>query len=122
MDRVRNRVEKMNFQDSNLSVPAKKLVGLERAIEVHEKRIAFLNQTLVNENLTEKQKEVIERRLEHAQNVTNKLVEINEDKKDKLVTKIMAKQNLTQEQVEAIFQLKKQNRERIKEQIRENKE
>ncbi len=71
LDRVEKRVGKV------------KLTGLERAIQVHEARIAKMNEILANANLTAEQKTKIEAKITKATNVTAKLSELNNEKKEK---------------------------------------
>lgn len=69
MDRVRARIEAISNKGGNLT-------GLDRAIQVHELRIAKLNAILASENLTAEQKAKIEAKIEHIENVTWKLQNI----------------------------------------------
>ncbi|MEM4259442.1 MAG: hypothetical protein QXS38_01620 [Candidatus Pacearchaeota archaeon] len=77
-----------------------KLVGLERAIEVHEARISRLNALLASENLSEEQKAIIEARLEKAENNTVQLREIQAQKKEKIKTRLRAVSNMTEEEAD----------------------
>lgn len=113
MERVQERMNRLeNSSDgSELNESAEKLVGLERAIQVHERRINFLNNTLQNANLTDEQRERIEEKIAKAGNVTAKLDELQEAKMDKLKTRLMAVANLTDDQAEKVLELVKENKE-----------
>lgn len=76
-----------------------KLVGLEKAVEVHEARIAKLGEILASENLTGEQIEIIQGRLEKAEENTAHLKEVQAAKIEKLSTRLMAISNMTEEEV-----------------------
>jgi chromosome segregation ATPase len=78
-----------------------KLVGLERAIEVHEARIAKLNEILASANLTDEQIAKIQARLDKAVNNTAHLKDVEAAKIDKLTTRLMAIANITEEEAAA---------------------
>lgn len=112
MDRVQQQMNKLgNSSDgSKLNASATRLVGLERAIRVHELRINFLNSTLQNANLTDAQRAKIEDKMTKAENVTAKLNDLKQAKIDKLKTKLMAVANLTDEQVNKVLDVMRQNK------------
>jgi len=102
INRVNERFE--NFKEKvdakGLREDADKLVGLQRAIEVHEARIEKLGELLENENLSEIQRLAIETRLEQAQNNTAKLAGVQMRKEEAVKLRLMAMTNLTEEEVE----------------------
>jgi hypothetical protein len=114
MDRIQERMNRLDNhpEGSALNDSATKLVGLERAIQVHERRINFLNDQLENANLTDEQRARIEDKISKAQNVTSKLNELEQAKLDKLKTRIMAVANLTDEQADQVLEVMKQNRDK----------
>ena len=93
---IDGKVTKEGIQNS-----VSKLVGLERAIEVHEARIAKLNEILASENLSEEQIANIQARIEKAENSTAHLKEVQAAKIDKFKTKLKAVANMTEEQADA---------------------
>lgn len=66
MEKIRARINATSNKGGNVT-------GLERAIEVHNRRITALNNILQNTNLTEEQRAKIEMKLGRAENVTAKL-------------------------------------------------
>lgn len=120
MNRVKERINKIDGVATKeaINATAAKLVGLERAIEVHQRRITFLSNMLATANLTEEQRARIEMRIQKMQNVTTKLAELNEEKKERLVTKLMAVANLTEKQAQKIVEAREKARENIKERIK----
>lgn len=118
VNRVKERVQNINGRsdEKGLRDNAEKLVGLERAIEVHEARITRLQTMLENENLTEQQKQVIEAQIERAQNNTADLAQIQLRQQEKVKTKLMAVGNLSEEEAE---QEMEQLRERERKQARD---
>lgn len=113
IDRIQERMNRMenNPEGSALNDSATKLVGLERAIQVHERRINFLNDKLENANLTDEQRARIEDKISRAQNVTSNLNELEQAKLEKLKTRIMAVANLTDEQANQVLEVMRQNRD-----------
>jgi hypothetical protein len=85
MEKIRARIAAISNKGGNLT-------GLDRAIQVHELRIAKLNAILASENLTAEQKAKIEARIEHVENVTWKLQNVQA----KLLNK--TKENETEEE------------------------
>jgi hypothetical protein len=123
LNRVKERITKLDDRSDlkNLNNSAVKLLAMERAIEVHQLRVDHLQNVLANANLTEKQREVLEMRLEKAQNGTAHLIEVSEEKKDTIKARLMAEGNLTEEEAEDLIEEKQerfeQERERIKDRI-----
>jgi DNA repair exonuclease SbcCD ATPase subunit len=80
---------------------AEKLVGLDRAIEVHEARIQKFKDLIAGDsNLTEEQIEEIEAKITQAENNTEHLKDVQEAKREKLKTKLMAVGNLSEDEAE----------------------
>ncbi|MBM3247059.1 hypothetical protein FJZ17_00770 [Candidatus Pacearchaeota archaeon] len=100
INRVKERVQKINgaSDEKGLKKNAEKLVGLERAIQVHEARITRLQTMLTNENLTEQQRQVIEAKIARAQNNTANLVQVQQRQQERIKTKLMAVKNLTEDE------------------------
>lgn len=107
MQRVQDRMGRLDGSSdlNGLNDSAVKLTGLQRAIQVHELRVEYLQNVLNNSNLSEQQREKVELRLEKAQNNTAHLVQVSEDRKDDLKTRLMAVGNLTEAQVEQIMEI-----------------
>lgn len=103
MARIQERINALDGDTTKERIrkTAEKLVGLERAIEVHEAKIARLREILINENLTEEQIANIQVRIEKAENVTAHLKEVQEMKKNRLRTRLMAVVNMTQDEANA---------------------
>lgn len=99
MTKIENGLDNKRLNES-----ADKLIGLERAIQVHELKIIRLRLVLENANLTEEQKAKIENRISHVENVTLHLREVQEAKLEKVKTKLMAVGNLTEEQANDMVQ------------------
>jgi len=100
--RVQNRINAIDgaFTKEGAKESVTKLVGLERAIQVHEARIAKLGEILSSGNLTEEQIVKIQARLDQAENNTAHLKEVEAAKIDKIKTKLMAVANMTKEEAE----------------------
>jgi hypothetical protein len=120
IQRIQDRVQKVESKSNENSTKEKigSLYALQQAVQVHEQRVAKLGAILENDNLSEKQKEVVEMRLQKAQNNTAHLQEVQAQKEDKLKTKLMAVANLTEEQAQAAIEVLKESKD--KEQFREN--
>jgi len=105
IEKVQNRVSKLDGKTDVKGIKDKidKLVGLERAIQVHEARIAKLNSLLLNENLTEEQIANIEDRIAKAENVTSKLYDIKDSQEDRFKTKLMAVGNMSDEEAQKVI-------------------
>lgn len=121
INKVQERMSKLDGASDaqGLNNSAVKLIGLERAIQVHEARIARLNLVLENANLTEKQRENIEARISKAEEVTEKLQEISDEKQEKIKTKLMAVKNITEEEAEDLVE---QRVEKIEQKVKERTE
>jgi hypothetical protein len=106
IERVKKRVNAIDGASDNESarLAAAKLVGLERAIEVHEARISKLSELLASENLTEQQRAVVEQRLAKAEENTAKLKEVQAAKKESIKTKLRAVTNMTEDEVESAIE------------------
>lgn len=106
LERVQERINAIDGASDNrgAKLAVEKLVGLERAIEVHEARISKLNEILASENLTDEQRARIEDKLERAENNTAKLRELEADKKEKIKTRLRAVSNMTEEEANAAIQ------------------
>lgn len=118
LERARRRMEaiKLVSDAKGIDATALKIVGLERAIQVHEKRIAFISNVLANANLTEAQREKLEARLAKVENVTAKLGELNQAKQEQIKTRLMAVKNMTEDEAEKLIE---QKRAKIKSRIKE---
>ena len=105
LNKIQERTGKLKdaSDEKGLKDSADKLVGLERAIQVHELKIARLNTRLDNANLTEEQRAKIEAKITKAEGVTSKIRELQQAKLDKVKTRLMAVKNLTEEQANAII-------------------
>jgi len=101
--RIQERIDAIDGKTTKAGVQnsVSKLVGLERAIEVHEARIAKLNEILAGANLTDEQIAKIQARLDQAINNTAHLKDVEAAKIDKLTTRLMAIANLTEEEAAA---------------------
>lgn len=71
LNRIKERISRM--ENSSRESNETKLVGLERAIQVHERRMNFLNNVLENANLTEAQIAKLGTKLAKMENVTAQL-------------------------------------------------
>ena len=84
--------EKLNAiaaaNNGELDAKLMKETGLSRAIQVHEKRIEILNELLASGELTEKQTEKVTDKIEHTENVTAQLEELEENKNTGNVSKV----------------------------------
>ena len=103
MTRLQTRMESMNGASTGNGTikSAEKLIGLERAIQVHEARIQKLKEILAeNTNLTEEQVSIIAEKIAKAENNTQHLNEVQEAHKEKLKTKLMAVGNMTEDEAE----------------------
>lgn len=93
IQKIQARIDSINSRSSAEAIKDSftKLVGLERAIEVHQAKIERVNELLSSDlNLSEEQIQKIQARLSKSQNNTAHLIEIEEQKKDKIRTKLMA--------------------------------
>ena len=106
LEKVQARIEKLDGKATKAGIKdsVAKFVGLERAIQVHEARIAKLNEILAYENLTEEQIAIVQAKLDKAETNTAHLIEVQAAKVDKLKTRLMAVANMTEEQASAEVQ------------------
>lgn len=107
IEKVKARINKIDGKADREGIKdsVSKLVGLERAIEVHEAHIQRLNDLIANNsNLSEEQIAKIQDRIAMVENNTAKLKEIEADKKDKFKTKLMAVTNMSEEEANAEIQ------------------
>jgi hypothetical protein len=77
-ERVIQRVEERVAKIAARNLTEEKKTGLERAIQVHERRIEILKLLLANENLTDDERAKVEDRLTHVENVTDHLRDLGE--------------------------------------------
>lgn len=105
LERVQARVNAIDgaSDEKGARNAAEKIVGLERAIEVHEARISKLNEILASENLTDEQRAKVEEKISKAEENTAKLRELEAEKKDKIMTKLRAVSNMTEEEANAVM-------------------
>jgi len=103
--RVQERVKKIDGASDEKGVrnSAEKLVGLDRAIEVHQIKIDRLNALLQNENLTSDEKTRIESMLAKAENSTVHLQEVQDMQKEKIQTRLMAIGNMTENESKKVI-------------------
>lgn len=106
MEKVQKRVNSMapNSDSRELNSSIDKLVGLERAIQNHEERVMYLKKVLENSNLSETQRARIQKRLNQLENTTNNLVRIQEKNMERTRTRLMAIENLSEEQAKNLMQ------------------
>lgn len=106
IDKIKTRINQIDGESTGKGIraSAEKLVGLERAIEVHEARISKLNEILANTNLTDEQRAKIEDRLSKLEDNTEHLRDVEAEKKDKLKTKLRAVGNMTEDEAEAAIE------------------
>lgn len=105
LERVQERVNAIDGASDSESarLAAAKLVGLERAIEVHEARISKLNEIIASENLTEEQRTKIEARLAKVEENTAHLREVQTQKEEKVRTRLRAVSNMTEEEADSVI-------------------
>jgi len=103
LERVKARVDSIDGDSTKegIKLSAAKLVGLERAIEVHEARISKLNEILASTNLTDEQRAKVEERLSKVENNTEKLRALEDKKMEQVKTRLRAVTNLTEDEVES---------------------
>lgn len=75
-------MEKVKARINGISNKGGNVTGLDRAVQVHERRIEILNKILAKANLTEEQRAKIEAKIAHVQNVTEKLKALEEVKNE----------------------------------------
>lgn len=81
-DRIIARVEGRMADIESRNLSTEKLRGLERAIQVHENRMAKLDEILSNANLTDEQRARVEDRLAHVENVTGHLNDLEQQRQE----------------------------------------
>ena len=102
INNVKERINNIDGESTSQGVKesAVKLIGLERAIEVHELRIQKLNEILSSSDLSEEQIEKIQERLAKVEENTAKLREVKEAKKEKIKIRFMVVNSVTEDQAE----------------------
>jgi len=137
IEKVKIRVNAIDGDSTKdgVKLSAAKLVGLERAIEVHETRISKLSEILASANLTDEQRAKVEERLSKVEENTAKLREIEVEKKIKIKAKLETA-GLTEEEADLaieklenvknlasvkkkVAEIKLENKKRIAEKIKE---
>jgi uncharacterized protein YxeA len=106
LERIQKRMDSIDGESTKQGIKnsATKLISLERAIQVHEARIAKFNEILASENLTDEQRLKIQAKIGQAENNTAHLNEVKDAQEEKLRTRLMAVSNLTKEQANAEIQ------------------
>jgi chromosome segregation ATPase len=99
IEKVQNRISK--FEDKNSAADLKnstnKLVGLQRAIEVHELRIERLNVLLNNSNLSADEIANIQARIDQAESNTQHLKDVTEAQRKRNELKLKAMNKIKNE-------------------------
>lgn len=98
VQKANKRSQLIQSKDANASI--EKLAAMDQAILAHQARIEKLSNLLLNGNLTEEQKAKLQLKISHARNVTLHLQEVQSEKEEKLKTRIMAQQNLTEKEAD----------------------
>ena len=98
IEKIQERMDSMREKAAKINATNEKLVGLERAIEVHGLKIIRLQNILANENLTAEQTAKIEAKIAKAINNTEHLKEVQSAKIEKIKERI---QNIS-EKIEKI--------------------
>lgn len=116
MNRVQEKIEKLDGATTaeGLNASAVKLIGLERALQVHERRVAYLGSVLETANLTEAQRTRLETKLQSMEENADKLTQLQERKMEKIKTRVMAVRNMTEEEANEFVE---QKQEQIKEKV-----
>ncbi|PIN77330.1 hypothetical protein COV15_02365 [Candidatus Woesearchaeota archaeon CG10_big_fil_rev_8_21_14_0_10_34_12] len=106
LEKVHARVNIIDGKSDENAIRASlsNMVALEKAIEVHEARIAKFNEILGSGNLTDEQMAKIESRLELMQNKTDDLKQLQEQKQERVKTRLMAVTEMTEEEADAEIQ------------------
>jgi uncharacterized protein YxeA len=106
LERIQKRMDSIDGESTKQGIKnsATKLISLERAIQVHEARIAKFNEILASENLTDEQRLKIQAKIGQAENNTAHLNEVKDAQEEKLRTRLMAVSNMTEEQANAEIQ------------------
>ena len=102
IEKAKERVSKMDGdgREKSINDSMTKLVGLQRAIELHEYRIEVLKDLLSEKNMTDEQRAKFEALVDKMQNNTAKLMDLEEKKKDNFKTKLKAVTNKSDEEIE----------------------
>jgi len=110
MNKIQERINQLDGASDaeGLNASVNKLVGLERAIQVHESRIAYLGQVLETANLTDAQRAKIETKLQNMEENAGKLTQLQEKKMEQVKTKLMAVSNLTESEADALVEQKQE--------------
>lgn len=105
IDRVKQRVDAIDGEATKEGIrnSAEKLVGLERAIEVHDARISKLNEILASANLTDEQRAKLEEKIAKAENNTAQLKELEAAKEDKIKTRLRAVGSMTETEADSVM-------------------
>ncbi len=105
MERVKRRVEKIGEARNEKSFrnSVEKLASLEKAIEVHEHRIELLKD-LLESNLTDEQRELLEGMIARMENATENLKQIEERKKENLKTRLKTATGKSEEEIKKIIE------------------
>ena len=97
LDYVQERIEKME----NKSLTP----GLDNAIAVHEMRLERLITLLNNSNLTEQNREVFERRINHLENITSHLENVRgkmEQRRENVISRLQNKSDKSEDREDKI--------------------
>ncbi|VVB80340.1 Uncharacterised protein [uncultured archaeon] len=94
ISQIRDEVQKL--KDSNQSLTP----GLDQAISVHEERLARLNASLQNSNLTDDQRSKIEDRISKLENNTAHLDEVRAQVRERRSENLSEFENKTQNRIE----------------------
>lgn len=99
LEKIQTRIDSIDGKSTEQGIKdaATKLVGLERAVEVHEARIAKLKEILLSGNLTEEQIAKVQEKISKVEDVAENLKEIETAKKDKVKTRLMAVAEMTED-------------------------
>jgi hypothetical protein len=89
--------------EANIKENLKKVSWLEVAIEVHENRIAVLNEILAEKNLSEEAKTAIESAVARMENRTEAMKQKAEERKEKIKTRLKAVAELTDEEADEVI-------------------
>ena len=106
IEKARERISRMDGdgREKSINESMTKLVGLQRAIEVHEQRIEVLKDILSEKNMTDEQRVKFEALIDKMQNNTAKLLNLEEKKKDNFKTKLKAVTNKSDEEIENVVE------------------
>lgn len=103
LERVKARLEEMNGASTEKEIESsvEKLVGIERAIQVHELRIQRMEELLEEESeLPEEAREKMQLRIDKANESINHLGEVQELKRERTKNKIIAIKGVSEEEAE----------------------